>query len=74
MPTTTKTCQSDAREATLLTILRASGVFNENGDQVVDFAPQGRDALDFASLSRDQIKSMLDAAYLAGALAASAKR
>lgn len=55
-----------ARETALLKILRDAGLNNEAGEPMVDFVNQDRDALDFTSVSRSRLESMLLAAYDAG--------
>jgi hypothetical protein len=54
------------RDATLLSILRYANIQNENGDKIEDFTNQDRDCLDFTSISRSRLRSLLNAAYEAG--------
>ena len=57
---------NQTRAAALTATLQSIKIYNEEGDRIVDFENQGRDALDFASLSRGTIERLLVAAYEAG--------
>lgn len=50
----------------LLQILKDAQLFNENGDQVIDFTHRNSDRLDFMSVNRSRLLRMLEAAYTAG--------
>lgn len=47
-------------------ILQEAGLTNEEGDLIEDFETRGRDSLDFTSVSRTQLRNLLQAAYEAG--------
>lgn len=64
--TTKLAAQDPARNAALIGVLIAADVVNEDGQQLTDFIPQNRDALDFANVSRWQLEQMLAAAFEAG--------
>ena len=64
MPLTEK--QKYQRERTFRAILADVKVRNEAGDLILDFTPQGRDALDFASVSRTELHVLMVMAFEAG--------
>lgn len=53
-------------DAALIEVLQAAKLHNEEGEMLTDFVNQDRDALDFASVSRQTLLQMLSAAYRAG--------
>lgn len=55
-----------SREAILVAILKEASVYNECGEQLVDFVDQGRDCLDFTEVGRQRLHRMLAAAFEAG--------
>lgn len=50
----------------LLEILHEAGIANEKGHVMLDFENQGRDCLDFASVSRDTLYQLINDAFEAG--------
>ena len=52
--------------ATLESILKQQGIENENGDSLDSFSDVGHDADDFATVSREDLKRLMIAAFNAG--------
>lgn len=58
--------QLNARDAAIAELVRLSGVRNEEGSELRTLKPEGRDSLDFASISKAKLRQMLNDAYRAG--------
>lgn len=55
-----------AKVDALLKVLNAHKLTNEAGEAIETFAAQGRDSLDFTSISKATLRAMLEDAYYAG--------
>ena len=63
--------RAHSRDDTLLSVLRSARLCTEDGTQEIsDFSNLGLDRLDFTSVSRSTLRSMLEQAYEAGYRAA----